>query len=209
MLALALPNRQHDSPSGAHDSMDGLHDCAGIVDCANAVLLKPVVAAAAKSFLHDLKPGRALGHNFAHLSPPSSPPSPPAPPAPPPMPPPPPPITAAGMIPMGPALAVVVGVMCCCCLVFGLKALRDKKKGKGKDGDGKDDGGGGDAPTPRHGPKKFRRRGCTDVLSPEREDGVRREALVAQIFHASRRASAICSGDGSTLEESGTATELN
>ena len=144
--------------------MDGLHDCAGIVDCANAVLLKPVVAAAAKSFLHDLKPGRALGHNFAHLSPPSSPPSPPAPPAPPPMPPPPPPITSAGMIPMGPALAVVVGVMCCCCLVFGLKALRDKKKGKGKDGDGKDDGGGGDAPTPRHGPKKFRRRGCTDVL---------------------------------------------
>ena len=64
---------------------------------------------------------------------------------------------------MGPALAVVVGVMCCCCLVFCLKALRDKKKGKGKDGDGKDDGGGGDAPTPRHGPKKFRRRGCTDV----------------------------------------------
>ena len=65
-------------------------------------------------------------------------------------------------------MGLVIFLMVVCCACTALKAKRDKAKGGGSDGgDGKDGGGGDGATGPENAEvpaKKFRSRGCTDML---------------------------------------------
>jgi choline transporter-like protein 2/4/5 len=109
--------------------------------------------------------GRGLTHTLAHGSQPATPPPPPWPPSPPPAAPPPPPLDF-----ILPASTVVALLLVCCvlvCIGYGALALKNRKKQKASEGEGtgdaKADGDGGEV-GPEHGPKDFRRRGCTDVF---------------------------------------------